>query len=704
MSRILRTGHNCWRRERASRVAFLVDADAYFSALREALLGAREQVLILGWDVDGRLQLSRGETDADDETPRALRELLNHITAAQPQLHVHVLLWDFAFLYVLEREPLPSINLNYRTGERVHVSLDSSAPVGASRHEKVVVIDDRVAFCGGIDLADQRWDTPQHALDDMRRVTSGGTPYPPFHDVQAAVEGDAAAALGVHCRRRIALATGEELDEPSRRSDPWPDNLRADAEDVKVAISRTLPGNDGEHVGEVERLYLDAIAAAKDHVYIENQYFTSPAIAAAMAERLQAKEGPELVLVMPYRCSGWLEQSTMGVMRDRLLRDLTEQDDHGRLGMFVPVLDDDSAHKLHVHAKLFVVDDRLLSIGSANLTRRSFGVDSECNLAIEADEGETEVGRSIRGFCNRLLAEHLGVDPAAVDDSRRETGSLLATIEALGEGPRRLVALRPSVEERPVTATVAAALGDPSRPIDAESSVEEFRDKVVEGASRFSGVLGLLAIAAMAVAMALAWRYTALAEHVSVDAVHDALTDIRASRAAPLILLVVYAVTGLAVFPISIMNAATAIAFGPWLGFWYALGGSVASAALTYAIGKRFGGGIISRFSSGAAYRAARAIGERGFFAVLSCRLVPVAPFTVINLVAGAMPIRVGDYLLGTLVGMAPGIAVLAAFGDRILKVMKDPSAANIALLVLIIAAWLALGWILARALRRRSR
>jgi len=694
VSGILEIGRNCWRRDHASRIAFLVDADAYYGALREALLRAREQVLVLGWDVDGRLLLRRDRFD--DEAPIQLRELLNFIVDQEPQLHVHVLLWDFAILYALEREPLPSINLKLRTNDRVHVSLDSSAPTGASRHDKIVVIDDRVAFCGGIDLTENRWDTPAHVIDDPRRVTSAGTPYEPFHDAQMAVEGRAAAALGAHCRERIEFASGTRMTEPGGGSDPWPPELSPDVENVSVAISRTIRDTDRKPIDEVERLYLDTIEAARDYVYIENQYFTSRAIATAIAERLQEEHGPEFLLVMPYECSGWLEQQTMGLLRDELLAELSEHDTYGRLGVFKPVLDRDERHCLMVHAKLLICDDRLVRIGSANLTRRSFGMDSECDLAIEAD-GEERIALAIGGLCNRLLAEHLDVSADSVEHTRGETGSMLATIESLGKDERRLVPFRKLEQPTPAATALAAAVGDPKKPLEGEAVMEEFRDKVVDGVTRFSGVLGLLAIGGFALALALAWRYTPLSEFVDVDTALSWIEGLRTSRAAPMALLAIYLVSGLAAFPVTVVNVATAIAFGPWLGFWYALCGSLASALLTFGVGRRFGSQVIRRFSSGLAYRAARAIGERGFLAVLSCRLIPVAPFTVINLVAGAMPISVRDYLLGTFVGMAPGIAVLAAFGDRVVKVLDNPDPTNLALLALILLVWLGLGWGLSR-------
>ena len=698
---IIRAGENCWRMAHAGRTAFLVDGDAYYRALRAALLNAREQVIVLGWDIDGRLELARD--DPHGEAPSVLRELLNYVIERRSELRIHVLLWDFAVLYALEREPLPSINLGLRTAHGIEVALDNTAPIGGSRHDKIVVIDDELAFCGGLDLTDARWDTPAHDLDDARRVRSNGKPYDPFHDIQMAVDDEAAAALGEHCRTRWELVTGVALRRPRGGSNPWPEVLDVDLRDVAVAISRTQPATDSDTgVREVERLYVDAIESARRYVYIENQYFTANSVANAIAARLREQDGPEFVLVGPDSCDGWLEQNTMGLLRREFVDKLRESDRFGRLGVFSPLLDEDTGANLMVHAKLFISDDRFLRIGSSNLTNRSMGLDSECDLAIEAVAGSEHASESIRGLRNRLLAEHLGADADEIDARIAECGSVLDAIADYAKSPRRLERCAIDEEESETPTALVAAIGDPAHPIESEATIEEFRDKVSTGVARYAGALGLLALGVLVVGLALLWQYTSLAEHVSIDATRAWIERVRSSGfLVPVLLLVTYVVGGLVAFPVMALNAATAIAFGPWLGFTYALAGSMASAIATFGIGKRLGSGAMRRFSSGIVYQASRAISDRGFLAVLSCRLIPVAPFTVINLVAGALPIRFADYLMATLLGMVPGIAVLAAFGYQIERVLESPSAGNVVLLGVLVAIWIALGFVFNRLLRR---
>src|SRR3954467_11358589 len=92
-------------------------------------------------------------------------------------------------LYSLERELFPIVALGWLTPRRIRFCLDEDLPAGASHHQKIVVVDDAVAFCGGLDVTTRRWDTAEHRLDDARRVDPAGLPYRPFHDVQAVIDG-----------------------------------------------------------------------------------------------------------------------------------------------------------------------------------------------------------------------------------------------------------------------------------------------------------------------------------------------------------------------------------------------------------------------------------------------------------------------------------------------------------------------------------
>ena len=243
-----------------------------------------------------------------------------------------------------------------------------------------------------------------------------------------------------------------------------------DLTDVTVAISRTEPRyDDHPEVQEIKQLYLDAIAAARRQLYIENQYFSAASLAHAMKQRLAEPEGPEIVLVSRTSDSGWLEAATVGVIRARLHRLLCGAAPERRYAILYPHIPGRDGRSLNVHSKLLIMDDALVTIGSANLSNRSMGFDTECNLTIEAD-GDERIERALRALRHRLLAEHLGTDMQHVASTERRTGSLLATISALRNGERSLEPLELEWSEDWDDWVPDGEILDPERPIEPQSS------------------------------------------------------------------------------------------------------------------------------------------------------------------------------------------------------------------------------------------
>ena len=285
---ILRPGRNAWRVERAARAAVLIDGAAFFRAVREALRKAQHTVFIIGWDIDSRMRLVGEDCEPDDGMPITFVDFLSALVRERPDLTVHLLLWDYSVLYALERELFPTLALHWATPRQVRVCLDDELPLGSSHHQKIIVVDDAVAFSGGLDLTIRRWDTSDHRLDNPDRVDPSGKPYRPFHDVQALVDGPAAHALAELARARWTRASSDLPTEVEPDGDPWPDSVPPDLRDVDVGIARTLPFyEDEEEVREVEALFCDSIAAAERAIYIENQFVTSPMIAEQLARTLR---------------------------------------------------------------------------------------------------------------------------------------------------------------------------------------------------------------------------------------------------------------------------------------------------------------------------------------------------------------------------------------------------------------------------------
>ncbi len=684
---ILQSGRNCWRIARARRAALLIDGAAYFAALRAAAARAQRSIFVIGWDVDSRVSLA--PQGADDGLPEQLGAFLDALVRRRSELEVHVLDWDFAMLYALDREVLPIYNFGWRTHRRLRFHLDDRHPPGASHHQKIVVLDDALAFVGGIDLTRGRWDRPEHrAVEPLRRLPDGSA-YAPFHDVQMAVEGEAAGAIGELARDRWRRATGRAPVSHSPGGGLWPADLRPDFTDVDVAIARTAPAYEGEPgVQEVKQLYLDAIAAARRSIYIENQYFTSPAVGDAIAARLREPEGPEVVVVSRRNASGWLEQNTMYVQRARLLRRLRELDANGRLQAYFP----DHAglpaeHCIDLHSKLMLVDERLLRVGSANLNNRSFGLDTECDLAIESTG--SRIAEAIAALRCRLLGEHLGVGSDRVAAELERRGSLTAAIEALRGNERTLTPIPHVIDPEIDAAVPEGPLIDPERPVDPDELVDAIvpREDRSRAGLRIAGVTALvLAVAALAAA----WRWGPLQQWLSIDTMAAAASAVQGEPSAPLWVLGVYVLASLAAMPITVLIVVTALVFGPAAGFGYALTGSLLASGVTFALGRALGRDTVRRLAGARLNELSRRLGNGGVLAVLVLRLVPVAPFTLVNLVAGATHLRARDFLLGTALGMIPGILAVTVFSDRLAVALWHPSAVTLGLLagaVILIAA-----------------
>lgn len=456
---ILKPGGNCWRVETADRARLIVDADDYFAAARAGMKAARRRIMLIGWDFDARIRVG----EAEDGAPARIGDFILWLVKRNPDLEVYLLRWDFGALKSLLRGNTIFVLMRWWKHRRIHVKFDSMHPPGASHHQKIVVIDDSLAFCGGIDMTDRRWDRRGHEDGDPRRIGAGGKPYGPWHDATMALEGPAAAALGALAADRWRCATGKTLDRVAPAQGLWPEGLAPDFQNTQVAISRTRPEHKGlEASHEIERLSLDLIARARRFIYAENQYFASRRIGEAIAERMAEPDGPEIVLVGPERADGWLEQKAMDSARARLWRAIAKVDARRRFRIYHPFTA--AGEPIYVHAKIMVVDDLLLRVGSSNWNNRSLGLDSECDVSIERAKADGAMA-AIR---NGLIAEHLGCPPERVAAAFAETGSLIETVERLRGAGRSLRPYRP-----PELSDVEKALAD-KEALDPESPQEVF--------------------------------------------------------------------------------------------------------------------------------------------------------------------------------------------------------------------------------------
>ncbi|HET9651899.1 MAG TPA: VTT domain-containing protein, partial [Usitatibacter sp.] len=574
--------------------------------------------------------------------------------------------------------------------------------LAGSHHQKIVAIDDRLAFVGGLDLTNRRWDTPMHAPEDPRRVFTG-EPYPPFHDMMMALDGEAAAALAKIARERWHTATGETVATVQGEGDRWPRDFPVHFRDVQVAISCTSPPTAGKPaVTDIERLYLDMIAAARRYIYIENQYFTSQKIADALAARLAEPDGPEIVLVTRLLSHGWLEENTMTLLRTKLVRELRAVDRHGHFHVYYPHVEGlEEGTCVDLHSKVMVVDDEWLRVGSSNLSRRSMAMDTECDVTVEA-QGDAAVAKTIRELRDTLVAEHAGEEPAAMAARIASAGGMAKAIAQSGSDKRRLAELEaPEVPESVLS--VAAAIGDIEKPIPLDSLVRSFTPDT-SGKRVPPGTKAVIVLSLFAIALALAWQFTPLAGFVTLQAAYEWAHEIHLLPWAPLLVILAYTPASLIMFPRWLITMAAVIAFGAWAGFAYAMSGAVLAATASYLAGRMVHRDTVRRLAGRRLNMLSRVLVKRGVVAVTLVRLVPIAPFVVVNLVMGAMRIRPHHFVIGSILGFLPGLLAATVLSDQIAASFGDRTGLNPWTIGAAIVAIAALAFFGQRWLRQAAR
>jgi phospholipase D1/2 len=723
--RILIEGDTCWRREHAERAAVLIDAASYFEALRASLLAAQRSIIILGWELHSRTRLE-GHSRPTDDAPAELGKLLRWLLRQRPHLELRILLWNHPVLYAVHRELFPRWIFGPRKEKRAEIVLDSHLPVGASHHEKLVVIDDEVAYCGGVDLTVRRWDIAAHHPAEPRRKDPARKPYVPQHDVQIVVQGAAAAALADRARTRWELAGGGPIAPPrgpaGGAGSAWPQQLKPDFEDTAIGIMRTVAALDepGKEIREIERATVAAIGSAERLIYIENQYVTSKAACDALVACMRAKPHLETLVVTSRDPGGWLESETMGVGRQQFMAAFDEPSLAARIQFVAPLARsegpaDEDASKItvdgilaiRVHAKVLIVDDTLLRIGSSNLNNRSMGYDTECDVAIEAENAAQRA--AIASVRNRLIAEHWGSDEKCVAAALGHCQRVSAALESLrrvpvfstahGAGhprlqPWRRAARAPayrSIEpiERVNTPGIelVVQLGDPERVVSAEELVAQATG--IRDPRPLKWGFALLGAAAVVALLVFGFSRLGLGMADIAQRVGVGIESLAASPWRVPLVLVVFVAASVVAVPILALIGATVVTLGPVLGFVTSAIGTLLAASATFGIGRLIGRRPLTRWLGTKLDAIEKRVSKRGIIAIALIRKVPIAPFTFVNMLIGALGIRYRDFILGTALGMLPGIAAFAFVSDRAIDAWREPTLQNIALIATAIVLWL---------------
>jgi uncharacterized membrane protein YdjX (TVP38/TMEM64 family) len=230
-----------------------------------------------------------------------------------------------------------------------------------------------------------------------------------------------------------------------------------------------------------------------------------------------------------------------------------------------------------------------------------------------------------------------------------------------------------------------------TRLIDGEQSLSTHRQLVIGAA-----------IILAAVALAAAWRWSPLGDWLEVSRLLAYVEEFRQRPHAPLLMIAGFLVGGLVMAPVTVLITVTVLAFGPIEGLIYSFIGMTSSAILTFVIGRLLGRRIVERISS-RLHRVSLRLAENGVLAVVSVRVIPVAPFSVINVLAGATHIRTKDFVVGTIIGELPGLIGLSIFVDQITNTIRHPGPGSYAILAGLVFVIASLFWMLRRRLLART-
>jgi phosphatidylserine/phosphatidylglycerophosphate/cardiolipin synthase-like enzyme len=412
-----------------NRLEVLIDGETGLPAIEEAIRNAKSHVHIANWHASSDFRLTR-EPDAP-----TLRDLL--AATAQRGVDVRLLMWAGppvpAFKPTRGLAKAEQKKFTAHTG--VRCVLDSRERTMHCHHEKLVIVDDTVAFVGGIDftaLEGDRHDSHEHPPD--RPIC--------WHDLMTRLHGPIVTDVANHFRLRWSEVANEDLPAPA---------TQGPAGETNVQLLRTVP--DATYAfaprGEFTILdaYVRALRSARKLIYLENQFLWSPEIAEILIDKLCDPPADDfrLVLLLPRKPSNGADTT-----RGQLGR-LMDADDgnHRLLATTLSTHDGDASAPVYVHAKLGIVDDEWMTIGSANLNEHSLFNDTEVNVATDDRE-------LIRATRLRLWSEHLGhpaealdKDPASVvDDLWRPTAQEQADLEASGRPRTHRLTLLPGVSRR----------------------------------------------------------------------------------------------------------------------------------------------------------------------------------------------------------------------------------------------------------------
>lgn len=704
---IFQPGQNCWVKSSADFSTPLIDCANYYKALHSAIVKASHSIFIVGWDIDSRIRLLRGEDEKKSEAPSVISELLEWKAKRNPNINIYLLRWDSSLAFFSQREMWAKEVWDENTPENVQAELDDSIPLGGSQHQKVVVIDDEVVFSGGMDVSTNRWDTRDHPVISSDRLGPDGE-YGPLHDVQMVSSGPVVEDFAKLARwrwQRVANTPPVDLREKSVNSNnnalpnTWPDDFPPMFKNVECALARTIPFmDDVKPAQEVRHMLLDLINEAESFIYIENQFTARIEIAEALNKQLKLKPDLSVIIVSSFEPKGKFECEAFWATRREFKAVVEEGIDSQRVKLTYSSIQDMQGRTAYkrIHSKVMTIDDKYLVIGSSNLSNRSMTLDTEIDTVLFGNSSDNKA--MIAQVRDDLLAEHTGrtlKDVAALLAEHTASSAKQGPVEALMHGQLAhgyvLTEVRDEIFTQTPTDNMYRALSDPEEPL---ISLPTLGGDVIPARNpRRRSIMMLIALVFVSIFAGLLFWASQSIEWLSSESISAFLEKSRGTYFALPTVLLVYVVGGLLFFPVTVLSLAVAAIFGPVWGPVYGIMGALLSSAILFAIGKVAGNSGLRKMGGPKVATIDDKLKRSGIVGVAAIRMLPVAPFSLVNLVAGISSIGIVQFLVGTFLGMFPPMIAKGLVGDSIAQIWQNPSVATISYLAIGIVLWALLIW-----------
>ena len=699
---IFKQGENCWATSQASFATPLIDCGNYYKALHSAILKAKHSIFIVGWDIDSRIRLLRGEDEANSEAPSVVSDLLAWKAEQNPDMKIYLLRWDSSLAFFAQREMWAKEVWDEKTPDNVLTELDDTIPMGGSQHQKIIVIDDELVFSGGMDISTNRWDTRDHPIESEERNGPDG-PYTPLHDVQIVSAGPVVARFSELVRWRwlrvaeekpITIREDAKTDIDAPLPEAWPEDYAPWFRKVDCALARTIPFMDEvEPVQEVRHMLLDLISEAERIIYIENQFTSRQEIAEALNRRMKEKPDLHVVVVSSYEPKGKFECEAFWAGRIEFKKILEKGVDPERVVMtYSSITDEHGQHATkRIHSKVMTIDDRYAVIGSSNISNRSMSLDTEIDMVLFGNNEENR--REVARIRNDLLAEHTGRTVEQVAALMEEPNPVRALMEGQLAHGYVLTQVHDEIfTDQETGQNFFSRLSDPEEPLIPPLPTLGGEAMPIRNPRRRTIMIGIgvMVIAALAAALVIASQFI---PWLSTDNINAFLEESRGTYFALPTVLMVYVVGGFFFFPVTVMSLAVSAIFGPIWGPLYGILGALLSSASMFGVGKVAGNAGLRKIGGPKVEAVDAKLKTSGIVGVAAIRMLPIAPFSLVNLVAGISSIGLMQFLVGTFLGMFPPMIAKGLVGDSITQIFRNPSPETISYLVGGIVLWGLMIW-----------